>query len=113
MVAESGLRARVLGRLQQDLQAIYRVDSQLQVADFAIGRGEWTGLDRAATSEELLVREQDGELEVALFVDDEVLKEIDAPSGKWTATRLQAHCLAVEGVSHFLYLTHRAQQPRP
>ena len=31
----------------------------------------------------------------------------------WTSDRLQAHCTVVEGVSHFVYLTHRAVQPRP
>ena len=103
----------MLGGLQADLQSIYRVDSPLAVADFAIDRVAWTGLHRAATREELLVREQDGDLEVALYVDDDVLRAIDQPSLTWTASRLDAHCLAVEGVSHFLYLTHRAQQPRP
>jgi hypothetical protein len=107
------VRARVLTRLQTELQSIYRVDSPLSVADFAITRAQWKDLARDGTAEELLIREQDGELEVAVFVDDDVLHTIDRAPGHWTHSRLRAHCLAVEGVSHFLYLTHRAQMPRP
>jgi hypothetical protein len=107
------IRARVLGRLQAELESIYRVDSPLQVSDFAIDRARWTELARTGTSEELLVREQNGDLEIAVYVDDDVLREVDAGAAAWTQSKLSAHCLAIEGVSHFLYLTQRAQQPRP
>lgn len=107
------LRARVLGKLQADLESIYRVKAGLSVADFAIDRQRWRGLARGQTSEEVLVLEHDGDLEIAVYVDDDVLAEIDGGASHWTSRKLTAHCLAIEGVSHFLYLTQRAQQPRP
>ncbi len=108
------LRSRVLGSLQSELEAIYRVDSPLDAADFAIDRAQRGGVSGSSNSEELLVRETGGDLEIGLFVDDDVLREVDAAEAdRWTHRRVAAHCLAVEGVSHFLYLTHRAAVPRP
>jgi len=102
------LSIAVLDRLQRDLQAIYRVDSDLTVSDFVVGQRSASG-----APEELLVRENDGELEVGLYVDRDVLSELAVESNGWTHRRLAAHCQAVEGVSHFLYLTNRAGVPRP
>ncbi len=108
------LRARVLGRLQAELEAIYRVDSPLVASDFALDREQWAGHANHTNVEELLVRERDGELEIGLFVDDDVLRDVEnADAERWSHRRVSAHCAAVEGVSHFLYLTNRARLPRP
>lgn len=106
-------RARVLGALQDDLEAIYGVTAPLAVGDVALDREAWRQLSSNAVSEELVVVEADGGLEIGLFVDDEVVSELARPQRGWTHRRLQAHCQAVEGVSHFLYVSHRAQQNRP
>lgn len=109
--ADAANRA-LLDALQQDLESIYRVKAPARAADFVIGRearSEWSGSD---ASEELLVRECEDGLDIGLFLDDSVLEELRRP-GAWTHRRLQAHCRAVEGVSHFMYVLHRAQQPRP
>jgi hypothetical protein len=112
-MATSDDKASVLGRLQHDLQSIYRVESPLSVADFVIDEARWQERSGSGAPEELLVVENEGELEVGLFVDDAVVAELTGDREAWTHRRLQAHCRAIEGVSHFLYLTQRASMPRP
>src|SRR5207248_11066000 len=64
--------------------------------------------------EALLVSENGDELHVGLFLGETVLVQlargVDAP---WTQQRLRGFCAAAEGVSHFLYLLHRARAHRP
>lgn len=105
-------RARVLGALQDDLEAIYGVTAPLPVGDVALDRETWRKWSSSGAPEELVVIEADDALELGLFVDDAVVSELAKPHGGWTHRRLEAHCQAVEGVSHFLYVSHRAQQKR-
>jgi len=69
---------------------------------------------RASADEALLVSENGDELHVGLFLGETVLAQlargVDAP---WTQQRLRGFCAAAEGVSHFLYLLHRARAHRP
>src|SRR5205807_1188737 len=61
--------------------------------------------------EALLLRDHGEELHVALFLDDSVLAQLGrAAADPWTRERLSAFCAAAEGVSHFLYVAHRARQ---
>ena len=106
-------RTTVLQKLQRELESIYRFESQLVVSDFIIDRERWRAHSEADTAEELLVIENDGEVEVGLFLDEAVIDVLARDDGDWTHQRLQAHCRAVEGVSHFLYVTQRAVVPRP
>ena len=65
----------------------------------------------ASPHEALLVLESGEELHVALFLEDSVLSQLARGAREpWTHQRLQGFCAAAEGVSHFLYLNHRAQQ---
>ena len=51
------------------------------------------------------------ELHVALFLDDSVLAQLARTAADpWTQERLSAFCAATEGISHFLYVAHRARQ---
>src|SRR5947208_16640223 len=55
--------------------------------------------------------EAGSELHVALFLDDEVLAQLArSAADPWTEKRLAGFCAAAEGVSHFLYVAHRARQ---
>ena len=109
---QSETRAKVLGALQDDLEAIYRVSAPLPVGEVALDEAAWRRLGGDQLPEELMVVEADDAVEVGLYVDDAVLLELERPQTGWTHRRLQAHCRAVEGVSHFLYLTHCAQEGR-
>lgn len=100
-----------LAQLQQLLQSVHGVQAQ-PVRDFLVDRSTRERLAPSASPQEvLLLRENGEELHVALFLDESVLSQLgrgfDEP---WTHRRLSAFCAAVEGVSHFLYLAHRARQ---
>ena len=97
--------------LQRLLMSINGV-SAAPVADFLVGKAVRAQLaPHASPDEALLVLEGGEELHVALFLDETVLAQlgvaVDAP---WTQARLAGFCTAAEGVSHFLYLAHRAGQ---
>lgn len=86
-------------RIQQHLEAIYGIRCELRVTDCLLDEQqarELGGTMRAR--EELLVREEQGQMEVGLFLAPELLHHADD---------LGSFCEAAEGVSHFLYL-HRA-----
>jgi hypothetical protein len=96
----------LLREVQQALETAYRVEPGLDVRDYLITEAERArlGLERAPR-EQLLLRERPGELEVGLFVDERTLAR--------GADSLEEFLLAVEGVSHFLYVMVRARAERP
>jgi hypothetical protein len=100
-----------LAQLQQLLQSMHGV-SAAPVAGFLVDDGTRARLAPDASPQEaLLVLESGEELHVALFLDDAVLAQLARGAREpWTHERLQGFCAAAEGVSHFLYLNHRAQQ---
>jgi hypothetical protein len=86
-------------RIQQHLEAIYGIRCELQVTDCLLDEQQARALGGTMRArEELLVREEEGQMELGLFLAPELLHR---------ATDLGAFCEAAEGVSHFLYL-HRA-----
>ena len=100
-----------LSQLQQLLQSIHGVQAA-PVRDFLVDRAfRERHAPRASPHEALLLRDGGEELHVALFLDESVLAQLARPSASpWTQERLQGFCAAAEGVSHFLYLAHRARQ---
>ena len=105
-----------LGRVQRGLEALYRVDTGVEVGDFVVGRELRDALVSARRPrEQLLVSEADGELALALFIDPAVLANLLAHD---PARRLGDHnfgdfLLAIEGVSHFIYAVWCARAERP
>jgi hypothetical protein len=100
-----------LAQLQQLLQSIHGVQAA-PVRDFLVDRAfRERHAPRASPQEALLLRENGEELHVGLFLDESVLAQLGrAASDPWTQERLSGFCAAAEGVSHFLYVTHRAGQ---
>lgn len=100
-------RASILSRLQLGLEALYRVRTDLQVDAFVIDDEQRrdAGVARAPR-EQLLVREEDGELGMALFVDRAALANLERndPGRRLDEGNFGDFCLALEGVSHFVYL---------
>lgn len=100
-------RASILSRLQLGLEALYRVRTDLEVDAFVIDdeQRERAGVARSPR-EQLLVREEDGELGLALFVDRAALANLERhdPGHRLDEANFGDFCLAVEGVSHFVYL---------
>jgi hypothetical protein len=97
----------VLRRLQLGLEALYRVETKLEVEAFIIDedqrRRAWTS---RAPREQLLLRHEDGELAMGLYVDGAALANLGRrdPAAGLDDANFEDFCLAVEGVSHFIYV---------
>jgi len=97
------MRGALLGRLQRRLEHFYSLDASPNVLDFVRERED-------GGREELLVRELDDYVELALLLPSDAfeLEEIDA-STQSRDTLMQA----VEGVSHFVYLAEHLRTGLP
>ncbi|MEO6954553.1 MAG: hypothetical protein ABI321_22335 [Polyangia bacterium] len=105
-----------LRALQGGLEGMYRVSTSLDVADFMIdeaGRRAFSA--ERAPGEQLFVREDHDGLSVSLFVDEAALGRLDHhdPRRCLDERNLPDFLLALEGVSHFVYLASRMQHERP
>ena len=100
-------RASVLSRLQRGLEVLYRVETNLHVDAFVIDdeQRRRAGVARAPR-EQLLVREEDGELGMGLFIDGAALANLERndPNTRLDDANFSDFCLALEGVSHFVYV---------
>ena len=110
-------RARsLLARLQLGLEALYRVETRLAIDAFVIDGDQRNRMQPArAPREQLLLREMDGELAMALFVDADALANLERhdPAAQLDDRNYTDFCLAVEGVSHFVYMALAAARSRP
>ena len=100
-------RASILSRLQRGLEVLYRVETNLQVDAFVIDdeQRRRAGVVRAPR-EQLLVREDAGELGLGLFVDGAALANLERndPNRRLDDANFADFCVALEGVSHFVYV---------
>jgi hypothetical protein len=93
-----------LAQLQRLLSSVHGVSAE-PVGEFLVSRAP------IASSEALLISERGEELHVGLFLEDSVLSQLSrAFHEPWTRERLSGFCAAAEGVSHYLYISHRALQ---
>jgi hypothetical protein len=97
----------VLRRLQLGLEALYRVETRLEVGAFVIDEDQRrrAGVTRTPR-EQLLVKHEDGDLQVGLFVDGAALENLERndPARRLDDANFADFCLAIEGVSHFVYV---------
>ena len=106
----------MLARLQLGLEALYRVETQLAIDAFVIdgdaARPRCGRRARRASSS--CCARTDGELAMALFVDAAALANLEQhdPAARLDDENFTDFCLAVEGVSHFVYLALRAAGSR-
>ena len=107
--------ASVINAVQRHLEQLYRISVQQRATDFLITDAEVARqLDRSSNSreveEKLLVSETDDGVDLALYVDEAVLDRLseDDPVRDLHAGNVVDFCTALEGVSHFLYLTWNA-----
>jgi hypothetical protein len=107
--------AAVLKALQGGLESMYRVETDLDICDFLVDGSDRDSMRVArAPKEQLLFRQSDGDLQLGLFVDERTLERLKYhdPRRRLDEGNLNDFLLAVEGVSHFVYLVHRAQSDR-
>lgn len=109
----------LLNRLQRHLENIYEVRSGYRVADFLIddpglARRLDTTPDAREIPEKLLIQQEGEALNLALYLDPDLLRRLDAndPTESLHGDNLDDFWLALEGISHFLYLTWNAGYER-
>src|SRR5512143_2690854 len=104
----------LLGRLQALLNELYALDVAYGVDDFLITDARFArALDRGGrdVDEKLLIAEADGEAEVALYLERELLERLAErdPLTCLDTGNLADFWAALEGVSHFTYYAWNAQ----
>ncbi len=109
----------IVDHLQQQLEGIYGFATAQRASAFLVQRDDLERFGtRIAAQEELFLLEQDGALEVGLYLDPLLLRRLaDAdPQGKSGLTLvtvdLPAFSTVAEGVSHFVYVIRCAAQGR-
>ena len=111
----------MLASLQRQLERIYEIEIPHSVEDFLItdpgmlkNIPGFSDADQAGTEEKLLIVQDGDSLDIALFMDNEVVSRLeqDDPRSRLHAGNLSDFCTALEGVSHFLYLIWNAGYER-
>jgi hypothetical protein len=110
----------VLRGLQSLLERLYDVELSYDVDDFLVTDRRAVNCaepdnDRRAPEEELLLAETADGAGVALYLDPDVLRRLEAanPHHALTENNLADYCTALEGVSHFVYSTWRLDRDSP
>jgi hypothetical protein len=112
------LPGSVLRRVQRGLEHLYRVDTQLEVDAFmvdAAGRDQALGASGRRPREQLIVSQTDDEeLSLGLFLDPDAIANLEKhdPASGLGDHNFGDFCLAVEGVSHFVYVAVCAAKDR-
>lgn len=112
--------SNLLANIQNSLQSIYEVSVPLNVDDFVITDRYHAGIlankviDNSSL-EELLISPQEDCLDVSLYLDSELVNRLckSYPSEHSNKDDLHDFWIALEGVSHFLYLAWNANYDRP
>ena len=99
----------VLSRLQSGLEALYRVQTELPVEGFLIDEEARLRANPVRTPcEQVLVRqgESSEHVDIGLFLDPLALANLERhdPALRLDDANFADFCVAVEGVSHFVYL---------
>ncbi|HVY65764.1 MAG TPA: hypothetical protein VHH11_13155 [Gammaproteobacteria bacterium] len=107
----------LLAKLQALLHELYALDVQYGVDDFLITDAAFArALDTGGrdVDEKLLIAEADGEAEVALYLEAELLRRLAErdPLTCLDADNLADFWAALEGVSHFTYYAWNAQREK-
>ncbi len=108
----------ILDRVQRQLESIYEIESGHPVSEFLVSDPDVVEkVDPAGrdVQEKLLVRQREDELDLALYLDRELLQRLEDadPTKRLDESNLGDYCVALEGVSHFVYLTWNAKRERP
>lgn len=106
----------VLGRLQRGIERLYRVDTGLGIHDFVIDADTRQKLHPARMPrEQVFFAQGDDGVAIAVFVDPTALANLARhdPSQQLSERNLGDFLLAIEGVSHFVYMAVRAHADRP
>lgn len=108
-----------LSSLQQGLQGIYELDISHDIHDYLITSKELaasldSGQSFRYTREKLLVHQDEDGLNLSLYLDQEIVRRLAdrAFMDQMDHGDIQEFCLALEGISHFVYLIWNATHER-
>lgn len=106
----------VLGRLQTIIERLHGSHIGLDVRSYLIGdqvRREIPGAHEGLV-EQLFVREEGESMELALYLDAQVVAQLagDDPLIHLHSGNLEPCCIALEGISHFVFVAWRASAGR-
>jgi hypothetical protein len=103
--------------MQARVEKLAGIQTHLKVTDFVIGHEVRNTIKGALPGipEQLFVCENDDEMELALFVEPSIITNLekDDPLQTLHHGNLEPFCVALEGVSHFVFVTYRARLGRP
>jgi hypothetical protein len=107
----------VLASLQLAIETLHAVETELSVDAFVVDAAVRAQIPGAKDGlpEQLFVRQDADELELALYIDPKIIAvlEKDEPARRLHEGNLESYCVALEGVSHFVFVAWRAQVGRP
>lgn len=107
---------RILERLQRGLERLYRIDTRLAIRDFVLDdqARRSLGVQRAPREQLLVSQSDDDDLELGVYVDDAVLDNLSRhdPGQALHEANFGDFLLALEGVSHFVYVAWCAHGKR-
>jgi hypothetical protein len=118
-VSAAALPLSFVARLQRGLEGVYRVDTRLDVQAFMVGedqRQEALGPGGGRRPrEQLLVSQSGQEVLLGLFLDEAAIANLEQndPASGLCEENFTDFLLAVEGVSHFIYVALCAARDRP
>ena len=108
-----------LAQLQQQMQGIYELNIAHDVNDYLVTCSQLAGQLNPANlfpnaREKLLFQEDDNNLDVSLYLDHTVISNLEKnnPVENLHEKNLEDFCLALEGISHFLYLIWNASHDK-
>jgi len=108
----------MLKALQQILQRLYAVDVGYDITDFVITDAALVsrlgGHETADVPEKLLIHQDGDNVDVSLYLEPDLVARLEQDDPfKWLhAHNISEFCVALEGVSHFLYLAWNAASDR-
>lgn len=109
------LRLAPLRAMQRTLEGLYRLPESVDVAEFVTTDVAWAhallGEPTRAIGESVFVHCEGDDLGLSLFLDAQILERLAAAETDTRAGTLDLNdlCMALEGVSHFLYVITRAR----
>lgn len=108
-----------LSQLQQGLQGVYELDITHDIYDYLITNSDLAACLNSGQSfrnarEKLLVHEDKEGLNLSLYLDQDIVERFSdhAVFNRMDHSAIQDYCLALEGVSHFVYLIWNATYDR-
>ena len=107
----------ILWHIQKQLASIYEVDIDYDIRHFTLTDSivaQAICNDKSQSPEQLFINQQEDCLDISLYLDQSLLEDLhqDNPFKHLHKDNLRSYWIAVEGVSHFLYVAWRANYDR-